>query len=227
MQQDPLASRAPGAIDFAAAWRVWLEAAADPRLDVTADLDFWERAAEECDAWHQPFEHTLAVIAARIEPGESLLDVGAGIGRFALPLAARCGQVTALDQSAAVLSVLEQNARAASIGNIQTLCATWEDAAVERHDVVLAAWSLYRELDLEACLRKLIEATGRLLIVIAPDADATQRERGETAAYLYILGALRDLGARAELTIVLEPQPGDAAPTPVPVITWERPQPAT
>jgi hypothetical protein len=162
-------------------------------------------------------------VTAKVRPGETLLDIGAGTGRFTLPLAGRCASITALDQSPRVLSVLARKAAAAGLGNITTVCGTWDAAAVEPHDVVLSAWSLYRERDLAACLAKMLDAARRQVIIIVPDADLSQVARGETAAYLYVLGALRDLGARAELAIVWEPQPGgdDIA---VPVISWQRPR---
>ncbi|MCZ2110038.1 MAG: class I SAM-dependent methyltransferase [Dehalococcoidia bacterium] len=220
-------SRAPGAIDFARAWREWLEDAADPRLDLATDLAYWERVAEECDTWAQPVERTLKVVERLVFQGESLLEVGAGTGRFAIPLARKCAAVTALDQSPAVLAVLARKARDAGLPHIATVAGTWEGAVVAQHDVVLAAWSLYRQLDLEACLRKLVETAGRLLIIVVPDADASQEARGGTAAYLYVLGALRDLGCRAELVIVEEPRPAHGDTVPVPIITWTRPPTCT
>ncbi|MCU0637015.1 MAG: methyltransferase domain-containing protein [Methanothrix sp.] len=43
--------------------------------------------------------------------GETVLDVGAGTGRLALPMARLAKSVTALDQSSGMLSCLQQNMR--------------------------------------------------------------------------------------------------------------------
>jgi SAM-dependent methyltransferase len=217
-------NRAPGAIDFAAAWRAWLEGAADPRLDPALDLAYWERHAADADRWaSQRAGATLAAIAALIGSDDTILDVGAGTGRFALPLASQCRSVTLLDQSPAVLAIARGKAATLGLENLRFVAADWATAPFERHDVVLVAWSLYRELDLRTLLARLVAAADRLLIMLAPDADASQEARGETAGYLYVLGALRELGVCADLTIVDEPQP-DGAPIPVPLITWRRPE---
>lgn len=213
--------RAPGALDFASAWRTWLESAGDPRLDPSVDLAYWKQVADAHENPSGKCARTLAKVRSMVRPEDSVLDVGAGAGRFALPLSAACAHMTAVDQSPDMLAVLEQKARAAGLTNISLRCSAWEELTVDRHDVVLSAWSLYRQLDLTCALQRMLDATRRLLVIVAPDADASQRERGETAAYLYVLGVLRELGARAELTFVDEPQPGGAE-VPVPVITWTR-----
>lgn len=214
--------RGAGAIDFAGAWRAWLEGAGDPRLDPIADLAYWENAASEADGWPtQSCAVTLATVAANVGAMDTVLDVGAGTGRFALPLARQCRAVTLLDHSPAMLAVASAKAAAAGISNVSFVEATWEEADVEPHDVVLTAWSLYRVLDIEGALQRMIAATRRTLLVLAPDADPAQEARGETAGYLYILGALRDLGARASLEFVWEPQP-DGPAVAVPLVRWSR-----
>jgi molybdenum cofactor cytidylyltransferase len=71
----------------------------------------------------------LNALIDRIRPGETWLDVGAGAGRFALPLAraldASGGEVIALDASPSMLEVLEEIAEDHAIENIRTIHARW------------------------------------------------------------------------------------------------------
>ncbi|WKN19824.1 methyltransferase domain-containing protein [Azotobacter vinelandii] len=80
-----------------------------------------------------------------LRPDESLLDVGAGPGRLAIPAARRARQVTALDISRPMLDELERNAAAAGVDNIQPLQIAWDKVLpgenVPLHDVVLLSRS--------------------------------------------------------------------------------------
>jgi SAM-dependent methyltransferase len=207
-----------GTIDFFAAWRAQLLARADVRLDAPADLAFWRQFAPHYDERTAPpgsYTQTLGLLTSLVQPEDRVLDVGAGTGRFALPLAPLVRHVTALDHSGAMLAVLCAKALTAGITNITTVEAAWETAPVRPHDVVLAAWSLYRQVNLSATLFKLVAATGRLLVIAAPDAlDPPHRPLvraiwgtdGEPGVptYLYLLGALRQIGIRADLQMVAE-----------------------
>jgi SAM-dependent methyltransferase len=154
-----------------------------------------------------------------LHPDDTLLDVGAGSGRFALPLARSVKQVTALDLSPDMLAILERRAAERDISNIQSLRGSWEDTPVEPHDVVLAAWSLYRQRDILASLQKLIDTTRRTLVIVDGDYaprpdDDPPHERLKTdiwgegdpglCNYLYFAGMLRQCRVRAEVRLVHE-----------------------
>ena len=62
------------------------------------------------DALAEMTQATLSHIQAHTHPGDHLLDVGAGTGRLAIPLAHLGYQVTAVDPSAAMLTQLQQKA---------------------------------------------------------------------------------------------------------------------
>ncbi|MEM9777676.1 MAG: class I SAM-dependent methyltransferase, partial [Chloroflexota bacterium] len=145
-----------------------------------------------------------------------LLDVGAGTGRFALPLANSVKEVTALDHAAPMLEILMQKMVDQNISNIRLQETAWEDAEVVQHDVVLAAWSLYRLPDITAGMQKLIEATKRTLIVVASPG----RPPADTPLHIYFYGALWQAGVYPEIKIVWERLANAEQPRPVALIIW-------
>ncbi len=69
-----------------------------------------------------------------------VLDIGCGPGTYTLPLAEAAGEVVAVDTSAQMLCVLDEEARRLGLENIRTLQADWSELAVEReYDLVFAA----------------------------------------------------------------------------------------
>ena len=98
----------------------------------------------------------LAVLLGLVRSGDRWLDVGAGAGRFALPIARALdpsgGEVVALDASPAMLEGLREIAEDHAIENVRTTEARWPPpdgsaAAAVKADVVLIAHVGY---DIEA-----------------------------------------------------------------------------
>jgi 2-polyprenyl-3-methyl-5-hydroxy-6-metoxy-1,4-benzoquinol methylase len=110
----------------------------------------------------------LERVRGLVQPGASVLDIGAGTGAFGLPLAALASWVTAVDYSPAMLHILGLKLAAAAPGtdNVRPILARWEDAVLEPHDVVLAANALYRTADLRFALCKLIGLARRRGIIV-------------------------------------------------------------
>jgi ubiquinone/menaquinone biosynthesis C-methylase UbiE len=66
----------------------------------------------------------LAVLAAHgLDAASTVVDLGAGTGRFALAAARRFGHVTAVDVSEAMLGFLRQRAAAAGVANLECVQA--------------------------------------------------------------------------------------------------------
>ena len=70
-------------------------------------------------------EPVLDLLRSLVEPADVWLDVGAGAGRYALPLARLSRQVIALDASAAMLEALAEDAARHVIGNVTPILARW------------------------------------------------------------------------------------------------------
>src|SRR5215470_5038987 len=94
-------------------------------------------------------------LAQEVTPATTLLDVGAGAGRFALPLALRCKQVTAVEPSPSMGENLRHLAAEAGIENVTLVASPWDEAEVEPADVVLSAHVIYSIEDIGPFVMKL------------------------------------------------------------------------
>jgi molybdenum cofactor cytidylyltransferase len=98
-------------------------------------------------------EPALDALLRLVRPGDRWLDIGAGAGRYALPiarvLAASGGEVVALDPSAGMLAVLREIAAEHDIANVRVVETRWPpaDPAPFAADVALIAHVGY---DIEA-----------------------------------------------------------------------------
>ncbi len=102
--------------------------AAYARLGRTS-ADFWDRRAR---GFHRSTRESAASdplylrLREQVTPQNSVLDVGAGTGRFSLALSPFVRQVTALEPNASMLQYLREEIEAGGITNINVLRSTWE-----------------------------------------------------------------------------------------------------
>ena len=101
------------------------------------------------------FAHVERMIAgASLAAGQSILEVGSGLGKFTLPLAARGFRVTANDLSPRLLERLDKAAE----GRVQTVCCDIHD--IGRHcaapfDRVIGFFVLHHLVEFEQVFRAL------------------------------------------------------------------------
>ena len=104
-----------------------------------------------------------------LEPHFSILDIGAGAGTLALPMAEKVRQVTALDPSTTMLRVLTDYVMNQGIKNISCIQGAWEDPDIMDHltppyDLVVASLSLGMS-DIKGAIRKMeAVACGNIVI---------------------------------------------------------------
>jgi 2-polyprenyl-3-methyl-5-hydroxy-6-metoxy-1,4-benzoquinol methylase len=104
---------------------------------------------------HRTDDMEVNRLAQEVTSATTLLDVGAGAGRFALPLALRCKHVTAVEPSPSMGKALRQLAAEAGIENVTLVARPWHEAEVEPADVVLSAHVIYSIEDIGAFVLKL------------------------------------------------------------------------
>lgn len=159
------------------AWREAVKSDPAARFDEMWDLAFWHEKAVGYDSSQPALPKTLDFLAMQVQSQWSLLDVGAGTGRLSLPLAGFVKQVTALDYSSDMLAVLESKLHQPDAPkNIKTQLLPFQHPQVSKHDVVLAAWALYRSLDLQADVLQLLSRAIKKLVVIDSDGESSPHE---------------------------------------------------
>ncbi len=145
----------------------------------------------------------------------TFLDVGAGCGSLAIPLAKAGKDVTALDPSAAMISILQEDIKRLGLKNIKTIIRPWEAECVEPVDVIICAnvpGLLKGSTDF---LREASEKAGMYVFLVegaGPRADKFyykelyplifNREFGPRKDYLATYTALHEMGIYANVRIV-------------------------
>jgi len=108
-----------------------------PRGEVWTErtVAWYERANARSDY----AERVFAAAADLLATCRSALDVGAGFGALALPLARRLERVTALEPSRPMAAALRRAVTRQSLDNVAVVEAAWGDVPMVPHDLVVCA----------------------------------------------------------------------------------------
>lgn len=158
-----------------AAWRARVGADREQvaRLREAPDgQDFYGPVAEAFRADpRRTGEPALDQLLALVEPGETWLDIGAGGGRYALPLALKAGRVIALDPSPGMLGVLRSGMSGHGIDNIDIVESRWPvtTGAAPQADVAMIAHVGYDIEDIGPFIEAMEASARRLCVAVLLD----------------------------------------------------------
>ena len=207
-------------------WRqmILAEHAQTDRIRGPRPTDHWTQLARNFkDDPHRTGDEMVEELRARIRPGDTLIDVGAGGGRLALPLALSCREVVAVEPSPSMCAVLRETADESGIENVTVDEAGWMESAVEPADVVLSSHVVYVIQEIEPFVRKMESHARRLVLAVlfqsppqAQMAGLWEQVHGEERLRLpclpEFLPVLEELGINATVTeLEARPQGGFAS----------------
>lgn len=109
-------------------------------------------------------EPNLDYLRSLVVPGETWLDIGAGAGRFALPLALAGAKVTAIDPSPGMLAALDETAREHGVSGVTAIEGRWPMPDAPSADVAFIAHVGYDIEDIGPFLDAMEASAGRLCV---------------------------------------------------------------
>ena len=146
----------------------WKEVVADRATLASghADSGYWDRrAGSYARSTHARSDEFLQVLEPYLGPRKTLIDVGAGTGRHATPLAERLEWVTAVEPSEGM------RAHIPARENMTVIASTWEDAEVAQADLVICSHVMYGVADPVPFLEKLQKSARERVFVMMRETD--------------------------------------------------------
>lgn len=143
----------------------------------------------------------------------TVLDVGAGPGRFSLALAPRVAGVVAVDSSPAMIDIVTRRARQLKLTNVQVMVGPWPDVQVAPASVSVCSYVLPLVADAKGFLRRLDACTVEraFLYLGAASLDLLTdpmwrhfhgKPRRPGPTYLDAIAVLAELGIAADVEVV-------------------------
>jgi SAM-dependent methyltransferase len=120
-------------------------------------------------------------VLGRVEPGTTVLDIGAGTGAWSILLARKAASVTAIDASPAMTGVMRENLAADGVTNVEVVPGRWPHVAAPPHDYSLCSHAMYGSPDLPGFVERMISVTRRtcFLVLRAPLVGGVMAEAAQ------------------------------------------------
>lgn len=152
-------------VDWIKRWGDIVEAR-DKQAGRHTDSAYWDRRANSfARSTLSRVDDFLRVLEPYLSPTKTLIDVGAGTGRHAVPLSERLEWVTAVEPSEGMRSHI------AARDNITVVASAWEDAQVAPADLVICSHVLYGIADPVPFVTKLEQSARERVFVMMRESD--------------------------------------------------------
>jgi len=179
--------------------------------------EFWNKRTKQLEDQRKMNEDASMKIISKmdLDSKSTVMDIGAGTGALAIPLAKLVRHVTAVDPSSSMISYLERNAREENLKNITCVKKTWEDVIpredVAEHDVLVASHSLLMR-DMKGALEKMdLLARKTVYLITSARRDVGHynqlwkmlydKEYCPGPGYVYLYNILYEMGIYANVEI--------------------------
>jgi 2-polyprenyl-3-methyl-5-hydroxy-6-metoxy-1,4-benzoquinol methylase len=133
--------------------------------------------------WAKP-DSSREFILSHIDGNSTVLDIGAGTGDWAILLASRAKQVTAIEPSNSMIEVIRESIAAENATNISIVQGLWPDVTVEKHDFSLCSHAVYSCPDLTSFVKKMSDCTRKKCFLLLRAID-TNGIRAEAAKHIW------------------------------------------
>jgi SAM-dependent methyltransferase len=154
-------------LDWVEHWERLVKERAAAASDHT-EPGFWDRRAPAfARSTRARVDDFLEVIGPYISPRKTLVDVGAGAGRHALPLAERLEWVTAVEPSEGMRALIPFR------DNLTVVASAWEDAVVAPADLVICCHVLYGVQDPVAFIKKMERSARERVFIMMREGRET------------------------------------------------------
>lgn len=213
-----------GEIDWAAHWRrtVLARMALGEDPGPERSPSHWDSRAERFARMSRaldPNAEPLAVaLRAAVRPSDTVLDVGAGAGRYTFAVTPLVRHVTAVEPSPGMRAALQEEAARRGVTNVSVVPASWQEAEVEPHDFAFVANVLYFVADIVPFIEKLDRSARRACYIVHRVEERASiygelltdltPNRPPEAGFLDLYNLLFAMGIRANANLVRAPLTG-------------------
>ncbi|HKW08077.1 MAG TPA: class I SAM-dependent methyltransferase [Candidatus Dormibacteraeota bacterium] len=153
-------------VDWVKRWGDLVEARESSHAAGHSHAGYWDRRASSyARSTQSRVDDFLRILEPYLLPHKTLIDVGAGTGRHAVPLAERLEWVTAIEPSEGMRSHI------APRDNITVVASSWEDSEVAPADLVMCSHVLYGIADPVPFISKLEASARERVFVMMRESD--------------------------------------------------------
>ncbi|NOK58335.1 MAG: methyltransferase domain-containing protein [Chloroflexi bacterium AL-W] len=159
--------------DWVALWQTMYDQEREQAERITSveftSSDCWSgqslRFAKAAQRVAQP-DHFMRFLVPHLRATDTLIDIGAGTGRYELFLAQAVEHVYAVEPSTSMCKQLVSQVTAAQLDNVTVLDSSWPDTDIATCDISIAVNVLYGVREIEAFIRQMHAKTRRSCFIV-------------------------------------------------------------